>query len=373
MKTSKLSSILTFTALSALLITSCDKADDLLTGQTLPNIGSATVMQLLPNTTNGLYVLNEGKMNGNNASLTLCNLSTLISYNDFFSGKNNRGLGDTGQDMIKYGSKIYIAVSTSSLIEVIDANSGVSLKTISMVNESSEPRKPRSLVSLNGNVYISLYDGHVARLDTTSLSIEKTIAVGSNPEQIISANNKLYVANSSSDSTISVIDPVSFTETKKIKVAINPTKIKADKYGNLYVISMGDYGYTTPVTLQRIDASTENVTTISGITPYNMAVEGDNLYLYGYDYDANWNVVNKKYLTYNVLSKTLSNTDFITSSTISGIPYSIDVNPTTKDIFIGETVDYKTPGKMYCFSQDGTLKYSFATGVNPSKTVFLNK
>lgn len=357
MKTRKLSFLLSFTALAALMFTSCDKADDL---------------QTMPNVTKGLYILNEGKFNGNNASITAYDFSTSKNYNDYFSGKNNRGLGDTGQDMIRYGSKIYIAVSTSSLIEVIDVKNGVSIKTISMLNNSNEPRKPRSLVSLNGKVYISLYDGHVACLDTTSLSIEKMIEVGSNPEQIISANNKLYVANSVMDSTISVIDPVSFTETKKIKVLVNPTKIQADAYGDLYVISMGNY-YDIPVTLQRVETETDEVTTISGIAPYNMIIDNDNLYLYSYEYDASWSIVNKKYVIYDVKNETISTSDFITSSAISGVPYSIDVDPDTKDIFIGETVDYKTPGKMYCFSQNGTLKYSFATGVNPSKTVFLNK
>lgn len=357
MKTRKILSTLSIATLCALFFSSCEKNDEL----------------QIPSVTSGLYVLNEGREKSNNASVTAFDFTTTTAYNDYFSKKNNRGLGDLGQDMIKYGSKIYVAASNSSLIEVINIKTGTSIKTIPMVSSSNTPSKPRGLAAYDGKVYISLYDGHVARLDTTSLTIDNTIQVGANPEQIVAANNKIYVVNSITDNTVSVIDPASFTEIKKIQVVINPTKIKADKYGNLYVISMGDYGYTNPVTLQRIDASTENVTTISGITPYNMTVDGDHLYLYSYDYDASWNVVNKKYLTYNAVNQTLSNTEFVSSSAISGIPYCIDVDPDTKDIFIGETVDYKTPGKMYCFSQNGTLKYSFTTGVNPSKTVFLNK
>jgi hypothetical protein len=46
------------------------------------------------------------------------------------------------------------------------------------------------------------------------------------------------------------------------------------------------------------------------------------------------------------------------------------VNPINKDVFIGET-DYVNTGKMYCFGADGALKYSFVTGVNPAKTVFI--
>ncbi len=327
-----------------------------------------------PEVSTGVLVLNQGKYNGNNATITSYDFTTQVVGADIFSAKNNRGLGDTGQDMIKYGSKIYIAVSSSSLIEIIDAKTYASIKTIPMRSTSDLPSKPRSLTSLNGKVYISLFDGHVAQLDTTDLTIKKTITVGSYPEQIIAANNKLYVANSGGmatvvDSTISVIDPTTFTESKRIKVGKNPTKIQADKYGDLYVICMGNY-FDIPVSLKRVETSTDKVSEVTGFTPYNMTIDEDNLFLYAYEYDATWTVVNKKYIIFDVKNETIKNENFIASSAVAKTPYSIDVDPITKNIFIGES-DYTTAGKMYCFGQDGILKYSFTTGINPGKTVFI--
>jgi len=296
---------------------------------------------------------------------------------DIFTIKNNRGLGDTGQDILKYGSKIYIAVYESSLIEVVNAATGISEKSIPMLNTSGQPSSPRSLASYNGKIFISLYDGHVAQLDTTSFLVEKTVAVGSNPEGIVVANNKIYVANSGGmavtpDSTISVIDPTTFTVINKIKVVINPTVIKADAYGDLYVVSFGNYG-SIPYTLQRIEAATNGqVTIIPNLKPYNMTIDGDNLYLYSYDYDANWNATNKSYTIYDVKNEKVLKNNFISSTTIVNTPFSIDVNPVTKDIYIGETDNVNT-GKMYVFGQNGTLKFTFATGVNPTKTIFLIK
>ena len=277
-----------------------------------------------------------------------------------------------------------------------------------MLNTSNQPSSPRSLAVYNGKVYITLFDGHVAQLDTTSLLIEKTISVGSNPDGIAVANNKLYVANTGGlaavndstisvgsnpegiavannklyvansgglgavkDSTISVIDPVSFTVTGTFKVVINPVIIKADIYGDLYVISFGNYT-TIPYTLQRIDATTGKVSVITGQKPYNLAIEGDIAYMYGIEYDAQWNPTIKTYTTYNVKNEQVVNVSFISTSAIANTPYSIDVNPITKDIYIGET-DYTNTGKMNVFGQDGTLKFSFATGVNPRKTIFLSK
>jgi len=354
-------SILLTTALTALFI-SCDSKSD--------------IPQIDPAISTGVYVLNEGSYNNNNASLTYYDLTTSTSNVDVFTTKNNRGLGDTGQDILKYGSNVYIAVSASSLIEVLDAATGVSKKTIPMLNTSAQPSTPRTLAAYNGKVYITLFDGHVAQLDTTSLLIEKTISVGSNPEGIAVANNKLYVANSGGlgavkDSTISVIDPVSFTVTGTFKVVINPVIIKADIYGDLYVISFGNYT-TIPYTLQRIDATTGKVSVITGQKPYNLAIEGDIAYMYGIEYDAQWNPTIKTYTTYNVKNEQVVNVAFISTSAIANTPYSIDVNPITKDIYIGET-DYTNTGKMNVFGQDGTLKFSFATGVNPRKTIFLSK
>ena len=86
--------------------------------------------QVNPAISTGVYVLNEGQYQSNNASLTYYDLTTSTVTGDVFTVKNNRGLGDTGQDVLKYGSKVYIAIFKSSLIEVLDANTGVSKKTI---------------------------------------------------------------------------------------------------------------------------------------------------------------------------------------------------------------------------------------------------
>lgn len=361
MKTKKIIKSILFTVACVSTFSSCDQKEVTLTN---------------PEISTGVYVLNQGAFGINNAGMSYYDLTTSTATSDVFTVKNNRGLGDTGQDMIKYGSKIYIAVSKSSLIEILDAKTGISMKTIPMLNALSQPSSPRSLASYNGKVYISLYDGHVARLDTSTLTIEKTIQVGSNPEGITIANNKIYVANSGGmsavpDSTISVIDLATFTELRKIKVVIDPVVLKSDAYGDLYVISMGNYS-TIPYSFQRVEAATtEKVTAIADVKAYNLTIDGDNAYIYNYEYDANYNVVNKTYSIYDVKNEKVLKANFIASTDVAKTPYSIDVNPLTKDIFIGET-DFKNTGKMYCFAPDGTFKYSFPTGVNPVKTVFMS-
>lgn len=134
---------------------------------------------------------------------------------------------------------MYIAVYGSSIIEVTD----LSGKSIKQIKSSGDALLPRFFTANEGKVYVSLYDGYVARLDTASLEIEQKVKVGRNPEQLVVANNKLYVANSGGldyntpvgyDKTVSVIDLASFQETKKIEVVTNPVNLVTDSQGDVY-------------------------------------------------------------------------------------------------------------------------------------------
>lgn len=359
MKTSKILASLLLTASAIPFLTSCDTIEEIVK---------------IPEISTGVFVLNEGKFKSNNASLTYYDFATGFASADLFLDKNNRGLGDTGQDMIKYGSNLYIAMYKSSLIEVVNATTGISVKSIPMVNTSNEPSSPRTLTAANGKVYIVLFDGHVTQLDTTSLTLGTTIAVGANPDASVISNNKLYVANTGGmaavkDSTISVINLSTFTEEKKITVNLNPQGIKADAYGDIYVVSNGNYG-SIPGKFQRIEAGTGNVTDID-VAVKNLDILGDNAYIYNFTYDENWHATNKTIAVYDVKNEKLISNNIVTTE-IEKTPYCIDVDPTTNDIYLGVT-DYEKLGKMYCFNKNGILKFTFTTGLNPSKVIFITK
>ena len=351
MKTKNLFKFLMLTAVAVPFLSSCD-----------PKTNEPVQT---PKISTGVFVLNEGKFQKNNASLAYYDFLTGFGSNDIFLDKNNRGLGDTGQDMIKYGSKLYIAVYGSNTIEVVDATSGVSFKFLTL-------QSPRSLTAANGKVYIVQFDGHVAQMDTITCSIDRTITVGSGPDKSVIANNKLYVANtgglSTKDSTVSVVNLSTFTETNKILVNLNPSgNIKADSYGNVYIVSNGNYG-SIPGKFQRIEAGTDKVTDIN-VAVKGFTIDGDYAYIYNFSYDSNWQAISKKISVYDVKNDKIVSDSLATPSIIK-TPYCIAVNLVTKDIYLGVT-DYSTAGKMYCFGQDGSQKFTFTTGVNPSKLVFI--
>ena len=69
----------------------------------------------------GLYILNEGLFQMNNSTLSYYDFSTGEFTENIFLDVNHRGLGDVGNDLEHYGSKLYIVVNNSNIVEVVDA------------------------------------------------------------------------------------------------------------------------------------------------------------------------------------------------------------------------------------------------------------
>ena len=71
------------------------------------------------------YVLNSGDWKSNNSSITRYDASTGAVTQGYFESVNGRKLGNTANDMIVYGGKMYIAVAGEGTIEVagLDAKS----------------------------------------------------------------------------------------------------------------------------------------------------------------------------------------------------------------------------------------------------------
>ena len=87
-----------------------------------------------PKVATGVYVLSEGKFNGNNTTLTYYNFNSGVATTDYFANVNGSGLGDTGNDLLLYGGKAYIVMNGSSYVEVIDVMTAKELKKITFIN-----------------------------------------------------------------------------------------------------------------------------------------------------------------------------------------------------------------------------------------------
>ena len=326
-----------------------------------------------PITDSRLFVLCEGLANWNNSTLAMIENGAITP--DFFTYENKRGLGDTANDIKRYGNKIYIVVSGSSTVEVIDHHTGKSLKQISLLDEKNLARQPRYITFYNENAYVCSFDGTVARIDTASLEVTGTVLCGRNPDGICVARQKLYVSNSGGldfpgyDNTVSVIDLESFTELKKIETGINPSTIMADSRDNVYVVSRGNYG-TNPYMFQKINTEIDVVEqTFDEIQALNFTIHNDTAYLYNYDYSQKSFWIK----TFDCNSGVIISENFITDDTKITTPYSITINPTNGDVYVTDAKGYIIKGDVFCFDRNGKKKFVISEiGINPNKVIFVD-
>lgn len=196
----------------------------------------------------GAYVVNSGNMFSNiESSLTAIDYASSTATQKVFKAANGRPLGNTANDGIVYGNKIYLAVDQSNTIEVIDKKTKQSIKQIKTTDllGNAEGVHPRHIIADGGKVYFTTYGGYVAAVDTTDFALQKKWQVGSYPEGLVIGNGNLYVANSNygaGGGNISCINLANDNvETKNIEGVNNPTSIY---YASnvLYVLDNPVYG-----------------------------------------------------------------------------------------------------------------------------------
>lgn len=298
------------------------------------------------------FILNRGNDGANNASLAYYNAETGELDDKYYENANGgSGLGDSAEDMLVYGSKTYVSVTSSNRLAVLD-QTGTLVKAIEPVNDDGEPMRPRYLAADGGKVYMAYYYGHaVAVLDTASLEVEEVIPVGRYPEQIVISDNRLYVANSGGldypnyGNTVSVIDLSSLEIADEIGVVINPCRLEANANGDIYVISMGDYG-DIPNTLQCIDGKTSEVRTIGNGS--RMDLVGNSLYVLYAQWGEEESICVSKY---NALTGDLENDDLIPEINKVSTLSSINVD-SEGSVFITDA-PYTETGSVYVFDKEG--------------------
>lgn len=338
----------------------------------------------------GFYLLNEGNMGSNKSTL---------DYFDFDTGRYKRNiyaevnptvpkeLGDVGNDIAIYGSKLYAVINVSNKIEVMEAATAKRITQIEIPNCRfiKFHKEYAYITSYAGPVIVDpnyKQKGFVAKIDTATLKEVDRCFVGFQPDELEVVEGKIYVANSGGymgsgetsgyERTVSVIDIATFKEEKRIDVAYNLERIKADKRGNLWVSSRGDY-YTLPSRLFFIDKKKQEVTDTIPIAASNYWIDNDLLYVYGSEFSY---ITHKWTMSYHVVdtrTHKIVRERIITDGTDEKIekPYGIMVHPETKDIFITDAGDYVTPGLLYCFTNEGKKKWVVRTGDIPGHFALL--
>ena len=339
----------------------------------------------------GLYLVNEGNMGSNKCTLDFYDYMTGLYSRNLYSERNPnviKELGDVGNDIGIYGSKLYVVVNCSHKVEVLDARSGLRLGQIDIPN-------CRYVRFHRGHAYVSSYvgpvlidpsapKGAVFEVDTASLAVTRKVSVGYQPEEMEIVNDYMYVANSGGyrvpdyDNTVSVIQMIDFKQVQQIPVGINLHRLKKDKYDKLWVSSRGNYQDVPSrlFVMERKPGYNQMVVTDTlNIACSNMALKGDSLFFYATEWN-NFTASNTiSYGIIDVRTKQVISDNFITDGTEKEItiPYGIAVHPESGDIFVTDAKNYVSSGTLYCFTPDGKKKWSVRAGDIPAHITFLSK
>lgn len=342
----------------------------------------------------GMYLLNEGNMGSNKCTLDYLDLSgnteTVHYYRNIYAERNPstvKELGDVGNDLKIHDNKLWMVINCSNKVEVATADSCRRLAKIDIPN-------CRYIAFDDNYAYVSSYVGpvqistntqlgRVYKIDTRTYQKVDSIEVGYQPEELCIVGNKLYVANSGGyripqyDHTISIIDLSAFKEEKKIDVADNLHRCRADHYNQLWVSSRGTYN-GTPAKLFWLEPDKQGEMTVKDNLPVavsDMCIVGDSLYFFGVEWsyvkmenEISYGIINVR--THQLITRQLSEAKEIESITL---PYGLIVNPVHRDFYIMDAKNYVSSGELLHFHADGTFDWRVWTGDIPAHAVFRMK
>ena len=332
------------------------------------------------------FILHEGNMGDNNASLGCINLCDDTYQGNWYLAQHGEKLGDLAYDMKAYDGSLYIVVGGSKYIVKIDKEGR------KFYQFTAEQGEPRSMVIVDGKIYVTSYSGQVHCLDAASLAYEQSVQVaekGVRLEGIAERDGKLYVAVAYKvipatepgawdtyvyQKQLAVVDARTMTKDTVLTVGSNPSLMTA--FGSdVYLYSIGDY-YMEGAVIQRIrtDYTVDTVAVAN-----KMAVVGDKLFLVNaevtYDPETWAAMTTNTFMTYDPATESLGGSflgEGAPAELASATIYLLAGDSVTGEIYLG-TTDYINTGTIYRFSADGQYVGQFdSEGLNPSKMVFVN-
>ena len=352
---------------------------------------SRELSNFAPNEPIGMYLLNEGNMGSNKATIDYLDFCNGIYIRNIYGERNPnviKELGDVGNDIQIYGNRLYAVINCSHKVEVMD------VRTCRRIGQIDIPNC-RYIRFHGDKAYVSSYVGPVSidpaaqlgaifEVDTATLRITRKVTVGYQPEEFEIIDGYLYVANSGGyhapdyDSTLSVVDLTDFRQVKKIPVCTNPHRVRKDQYNRLWITSRGDHEEVQPqlVCLQPLNTKLSTL----NVSPSEMVLLGDSMYFYGAQWSdetmsnqITYGILNIQYPIAYSLYPIANSSPLITDETEQNIkvPYGIQVNPYNGDIYITDAKNYVSSGQLHCYSREGKRKWSVRTGDIPAHMCFV--
>lgn len=308
------------------------------------------------------YILNQGNWGGNNSSISIYDPNRDTLMNNFFMDVNSLELGDSANDMMVIGDKLYVLVSGSKLVSVIDMATCEQVSTISIPNSNF----PWKWTNNGDKIFISdLYLNKVYVIDLATLTLEETeFQTGPGPENMAVINNNLIITNSAlgelndtvqGSRTASIIDLSTGEKIQDLEVGPNTRFVLADEANNSFYVGYSHFFSASNVGgLIEYDASTFEIK-----NEWSLDIQSNPLI-------TDWGITYMSSVAISNLNKvTGENTNLIENETLEEFWSGFQYDSETGSLMILNAKDYVVQGEVLIYNSDLELQKSLQTGIIP--------
>lgn len=353
----KKKSMLLLAALSAFIITSCEKEEEKNSNPVPANL-------------HGVFVINEGAFGQGNASVSFASSDSSYYNSDLYTEANGLPVGDLLQSFTIHQSKGYLCVNNSQKVVVVSMADFKKEATITGISS------PRYFVGRNNEGYVSDWaTNKVYRINLLNNTITGSVSTGSGPEEMLVLNDKLYVCNVGGfgdDSTVTVINLNTFTVTDTIQTGVNPASIKADKNGKIWIVCKGSLGSDYMPTPDDPGGS------ILQINPGDHAILNEIEFMYDqHPIRLQFNPAGDQYYfllgssayTGVIYRMGITETALPTTPFVNRDFYSLGIHPTSGMIYAGK-YSFIAETEFLRYTLNGTVIDSAMAGIGPNSFTF---
>ncbi|MCH8487901.1 MAG: T9SS type A sorting domain-containing protein [Candidatus Cyclonatronum sp.] len=312
-----------------------------------------------------VYVLNQGAFLQGNASVTSWNPATGQVQQNVFQQVNGRPLGDIAIHSALINELLYVLVSNSDTIEIVNPQTFASVKRIFVDDFGGSSPQWIEQVS-ETKAYVSNLTGTtVSVLDLTTNEITGSIEVGPNPEGIAVSGGKAFVAltDFGNGQQLAVIDIATDTRTALIDVHDNPRFLHTASDGRVWLMSTGSFGFGLPESDGKIsiidpaDNTVVSVIDVAGKPQRIQLNEAQNLV-----YVLNNGIQLLDMETLEFLEEDFSSTAYFGMRLWTG-----DV----PRVFATTAPDFSSAGNVSVLGLNGEVLTSFTAGIGPEFVQFV--
>jgi YVTN family beta-propeller protein len=328
--------------------------------------GTDPVVEEQAKYSNGVLVVNQGNFSNADGSLDFFHFEDETLTPFVYQKENEEEINSIIEDVAFHNDKMYIVANAADKIVVTDADS---LNKIASITDAALAT-PRYFTATGDKGYVSVWgpyeddyslkNSKVAVLDLNSNAILSTIPVPAGPEGIVALNNKVFVANSWTD-TITVIDTQTDAVIDKIKTTVPPQHFVVDSNNKLWVIFGNSISQIDPSSYEELMTIDFEGKSLSG----KAQLVGNSLYFH----TSQWNS------DYTKTSNGVYKIDITASSPTAEVVVekenmrTFGIHPETGNVYGGVAVGAEA-GTIVVFDKDGKELDNFASGKFPYEIIF---